>query len=120
MKLSVIIGHRSLNAMNDTGGDGNDPYHPSMGHEEFAGHVFAQTDADIDCGKPEVAAKAVEYSAESGILLGHSGELPVGTVERVGPDEKHHAYDVPPEEVDPWAAVLIEEEADAGGDADEN
>ncbi len=112
MELSVAVGHCGLLGVAHTGSHGERPDGPVVGHEKFGGVDLPEANRHIDGGKPEVAREAVEYPAYARILFGHAGELSVGAVEGVGPDEQEHANDI-----DPQRGIV---EAYAGSHAEEN
>ena len=57
---------------------------------------FAEHEREIYGNKPEIAAHTVEYTAQTRILLGHSSQLAVGAIKRIGPHQQQHTHYVEP------------------------
>ena len=88
MDVAVIIRQLALRRMEDKAGQRG--YRPD-GHTPLRRQ--AKTDAEINGEEPGIASKAVEHSAEEGLLSGHAGQLPVRTVIKVGPYQQDDAED---------------------------
>ena len=74
--------------------------------------ILSQADSNVNCGKPYIAAQAIEYSAQRRVLLGHAGQLAVARVVCVGPDQQKHTYAVNPQ------GIIVEQ--NSGADTKEN
>lgn len=89
MDVAVIIGQGTLLGMAMETAEGR--YQP---YPYTPGFVEPQADEKINGEEPYVTGKSVEYASQQCFLVGHAGQLPVGTVVPIGPDEQKHADEV--------------------------
>ena len=88
MEVAIIVGRCCVLSMEQPGYDGDSPYEP-RGCAELVGiGIGAEAYRKIYGKKPKVATHSVEDAPYARVLFGHSSELSVGTVKRVGPHEQ--------------------------------
>ena len=94
MDVAVVVGELALLTMAHEAGEGGEQPNPDAPGCFGAGDglgLQAEADGGIDGEEPHIAGETVEDAAPTGLLAGHAGELPVGTVVEIGPDEQGDA-----------------------------
>ena len=73
------------------------PYAPLHVGEGYVFSLHPEAKEQVNEEEPHVAAEPVQYPAYEGTFARHAGQLPVGAIVPVRPNEKPHAYEVHPE-----------------------
>ena len=66
---------------------------PLCRRERYRHRYHTQHDEEIDEEEPYITGKTIKHTAQHRILLGHTSQLPIGTVKRIGKEEQQRTYE---------------------------